>query len=541
MTVLEIRIFLGMAGYYRRFVKNFSQISKPLTQLTKKDVSFVWTSKCEESFHELRHRLTTALVLALPSGSGGYRGHVIAYDSRKLKTHEDNYPVHGLDLAAIVFALKIWHHYFYGERFEIFADHKSLKYWFTQAELNMMQQIWMDLLKDYDCEIKYIQALLIQLQILLAARNCNAIWVVVDRLSKSAHFLPYNWDFNFDRMSRLYVQEVVPLHGIPLSIVSDQDPSYHRSIGMAPFKALYGHHCRTPLFWDEFGERQVEGPQMIQQMTDVVELIRRRIKVAQERHESYANTHRRPLHFEVGVHVFLRVSPFRKVMIFGLNVKLSLRFIRPFEILEKVGDVAYHLDLPPYILGIHDVFHVSLQRQYVADKSYILHPTEVQLDQDLYYVERPLRILDRKDKKNHIYTSGASCTNIAVIRGALRAKKPELLTVILPQNLKKQPPESQELLNLHFLCPLDNSDHFVDSPYISVQTMENQIKELERQGSSVASEVELERLKYERQRSAEMIRKYVSIIVLCLPTQMFQVHHYLESLYLIFGGHGGTF
>ncbi|XP_073129709.1 uncharacterized protein [Henckelia pumila] len=102
----------------------------------------------------------------------------------------------------------------------------------------------------------------------------------------------------------------------------------------------------------------------------------------------------------------------------------------------------------------------------------------------------------------------ASCTNIVVIRAALRAKKPELLTVILPQNLKKQPPESQELLNLHFLCPLDNSDHFVDSPYISVQTMENQIKELERQGSSVASEVELERLKCKRQQSAEMIRKW---------------------------------
>ncbi|XP_073153309.1 uncharacterized protein [Henckelia pumila] len=173
-------------------------------------------------------------------------------------------------------------------------------------------------------------------------------------------------------MARLYVQEVVRLHGISLSIVSDRDPSYHRSIDMAPFKALYRRRCRTPLFWDEVGERQVEGPQMIQQMTDAVEMIRE--------------------------HVFLRVSPFRKVMRFGLKGKLSPRFIGPLEILDKVGDVAYRLALPSYFSSIHDEFHVSLLRQYVADESHILHPIEVKLDQDLSYVERPLRIFDRKDK-----------------------------------------------------------------------------------------------------------------------------------------------
>ncbi|XP_073139130.1 uncharacterized protein [Henckelia pumila] len=132
-------------------------------------------------------------------------------------------------------------------------------------------------------------------------------------------------------------------------------------------------------------------------MTDAEELIRWRIKVAQDRQASYANTHRRPLHFEVGEHVFLRVSPFRKVMRFGLKGKLLPRFIDPFEILENVGDVAYRLTLPPYLSGIHDVFHVSLLRQYVADESHILHPTEVQLDQDLSYVEIPLKILHRKE------------------------------------------------------------------------------------------------------------------------------------------------
>ncbi|XP_073137267.1 uncharacterized protein [Henckelia pumila] len=137
---------------------------------------------------------------------------------------------------------------------------------------------------------------------------------------------------------------------------------------------------------------------MIQQMTDAVELIRKRIKKAQDRQASYANTHRKPLHFEVREHVFLRVSPFRKGMRFVLKGKLSPRFIGSFEIIEKVGDVAYGLDLPPYLSSIHDVFHVSFLRQYVAVESHILHPNEVQLDRDLSYVERPLRILDKKEK-----------------------------------------------------------------------------------------------------------------------------------------------
>ncbi|XP_073121867.1 uncharacterized protein [Henckelia pumila] len=146
---------------------------------------------------------------------------------------------------------------------------------------------------------------------------------------------------------------------------------------MAPFEALYDRRCRTPLFWDEVGERQVEGPESIQQMVDKVELIRKMIKTAQDRQASYANTKRRPFHFESGEHVLLRVSPFRKVMRFCLKGNLAPQFIVPFKILEKVGDVAYLLALLPYLSSIHNVFHVSLLCQYVADESHILHPTEV--------------------------------------------------------------------------------------------------------------------------------------------------------------------
>jgi hypothetical protein len=159
-NVHEIRSFLGLAGYYRRFVEGFSKLSGPLTALTKKNARFEWTEECEHSFQELKQRLVTAPILTLPSGSDGFviysdasrkglgcvlmqNGKVIAYASRQLKNHELNYPTHDLELAAIVFALKIWRHYLYGEKCEIFTDHKSLKYLFTQKELNLRQRRWL--------------------------------------------------------------------------------------------------------------------------------------------------------------------------------------------------------------------------------------------------------------------------------------------------------------------------------------------------------------------------------------------------------------
>jgi len=170
--VTEIRSFLGLASYYRRFIEGFSRIAMPLTQLTKKGQKFEWTEKCENSFQELKKRLNISPILALPDPNGHFvvfcyasrMGlgcvlmqdiNVVAYASRQLRIHEKNYPTHDLELAAIVFALKICRHYLYGAKFEIFSDHKSLKYLFDKKELNMRQRRWMKFLKDYDFELHY--------------------------------------------------------------------------------------------------------------------------------------------------------------------------------------------------------------------------------------------------------------------------------------------------------------------------------------------------------------------------------------------------
>jgi hypothetical protein len=171
-TVKEVRSFLGLAAYYRRFIENFSKIAKPLTSLLEKGVDFSWTDERQKAFEELKKRLTTAPVLALPDQSKRFTvycdasrdglgcvlmqdGRVIAYASRQLRRHELNYPTHDLELAAVVHALKIWSHYLFGQRCNIYTDPKSLKYIFTQNELNMRQRRWLELVKDYDLEIHY--------------------------------------------------------------------------------------------------------------------------------------------------------------------------------------------------------------------------------------------------------------------------------------------------------------------------------------------------------------------------------------------------
>lgn len=295
--------------------------------------------------------------------------------------------------------------------------------------------------------------------------GCDMIWVIVDRLTKSAHFLPVSSETPLDKLVNVYMENIVSLHGVPVSIVSDRDSrftskfwtafqeaigtelrlstayhpqtdgqsertiqtledmlracvldfkgswdgmvklmefsynnSYHSAIDMAPFEALYGRKCRSPIYWDEVGVRTITGPELLEKTLEKVKVIRERLKTAQDRSKSWADSKRRPLDFDVGDKVYLKVSPTKGVMRFGVKGKLSPRFIGPYEILEKVGALAYRLALPPVLAQVRNVFHVSQLRKYVADPSHVLEAQPLELKDDVTYEEVPVKIVDRKDQ-----------------------------------------------------------------------------------------------------------------------------------------------
>ncbi|KAL0401278.1 UNVERIFIED_CONTAM: hypothetical protein Slati_4157700 [Sesamum latifolium] len=168
---------------------------------------------------------------------------------------------------------------------------------------------------------------------------------------------------------------------------------------MAPYEALYGRKCRSPICWDIEGLRQLEGPELVQETVDKIQTVKQCLKAAQDRQKSYVDKHRREMEYEVGEKVFLRVSPWRGILRFGRKGKLSSRYIGSYEILERVGPLAYRLALPAELSQIHDVFHVSLLRRYRSDPSHILRESEIEISEGLTYVEEPTEILDWSIKR----------------------------------------------------------------------------------------------------------------------------------------------
>ena len=167
---------------------------------------------------------------------------------------------------------------------------------------------------------------------------------------------------------------------------------------MAPYEELYGRPCRSPLCWTEVGKSSITGPDLIRDTSEKVSLIRRRLLTAQSRQKSYADVRRRPLEFEVGDHVFLKVMPERGVVRFGKRGKLSPRFIRPFEILERVGTVAYQLALPPSMSGVHEVLHVSTLRKYTPDPAHVVDWGQTEVDTNGTFEEGLVCIVDSRDQ-----------------------------------------------------------------------------------------------------------------------------------------------
>ena len=167
---------------------------------------------------------------------------------------------------------------------------------------------------------------------------------------------------------------------------------------MTPYEALYGRPCRSPLCWTEVGESSITGPDLIKDISEKVSLIRHRLLMAQSKQKSYVDVRRRPLEFEVGDHVFLKVMPKRGVVRFGKHGKLLPRFIRPFEILERICTVAYRLALPPSMIGVHEVFHVSMLRKYTPDPAHVVDWGQIEIDTDETFEEGPVCILDSRDQ-----------------------------------------------------------------------------------------------------------------------------------------------
>ncbi|GJS67618.1 putative reverse transcriptase domain-containing protein [Tanacetum coccineum] len=265
----------------------------------------------------------------------------------------------------------------------------------------------------------------------------DTIWVIVDRLTKSAHFLPTKKTDSMEKLTRLYLKEIVwtnldmstayrpqtdgqskrtiqtledMLRAYVIDFGSSWDShfplvefsynnSYHASIKVAPYEALYGRKCRSPVCWSEVGDSQLTGPELIRDTTEKIVQIKNRLLTARSRQKSYADKRLKPLEFEVGDMVLLKVSPWKGVVRFRKRGKLSPRYIGPFKILARVGPVAYTLELPEELKGIHSTFHVSNLKKCLAEGDVVVPMEEIQLDDKLHMIEEPVEIIDREVKR----------------------------------------------------------------------------------------------------------------------------------------------
>jgi hypothetical protein len=293
----------------------------------------------------------------------------------------------------------------------------------------------------------------------------DSIWVIVDRLTKLAHFIPVKTTYSGPQLAELYMSRIVCLHGVPKKIVSDRgtqftskfwerlhktldtqlyfssayhpqtdgqservnqiledmlrscalqygrswdkslsyaefsyNNSYQKNLKMTPFEMLYGHSCRTPLFWSEAGERKVFGPHILQEAEKQVHMVREKLRVTQLRQKSYADHRRRELSFEVRYFVYLKVPPMKGLHHFKVWDKFASRFIGPFKILEKRGEVAYQLELLPQLSDVHDVFHVSQLKKCLRVPEEQLPMEDLDAKEDLSYHEYLVKILKTSER-----------------------------------------------------------------------------------------------------------------------------------------------
>ncbi|GJR41084.1 putative reverse transcriptase domain-containing protein [Tanacetum coccineum] len=349
----EIRSFLGLAGYYQRLMCG--------------------GDKQDEAFQILKEKLCNAPVLALPDGPDDFvvycdaskqgfgsvlmqRGKVIAYASRQLKKHEKNYTTHDLELGAVVFALKIWRHYLYGTKSSNASkDLKAPTEWLRGLERHFEQRD--------DGEIYFFDRIWIPSvggvrKLIMDEAHTSRYPVIVDRLPKSAHFLPIRKDYKTEKLAKIYTNEIIARHGVPVLIISDRDGRFTSRLWQAFQKALgmrldmsTAYHLQT----DGQSERTIQTLEDMLRACVIdfggswdthLPLIEFSYNNARSHQKSYADKRRKPLDFKVGDRVLLKVSPWKGVVRFGKKGKLAPRYAGPFEIVECVGPVAYRLKLP---------------------------------------------------------------------------------------------------------------------------------------------------------------------------------------------------
>nr|GFB71632.1 putative reverse transcriptase domain-containing protein [Tanacetum cinerariifolium] len=252
------------------------------------------------------------------------------------------------------------------------------------------------------------------------SQGYDTIWVIVDQLTKSAIFTPIRETDPMDKLARIYQKKVVTRHGIPVSIISDHDPrfasnfwrslqnalvkfsynnSYHATINAAPFEALCGRKFRSPICWTKVVETQILGPELIQETTEKIVQIKQTMQAARDRQKSYADLKRKPMEFQVGDKVMLKVSPWKGVVCFVKRGKLNPRNVGPFKVLERVEDAAYKLDLPEELSRVHNTFHVSNLKKCHADEPLAVPLDGLHFDDKLHFVEKPVEIMDRELKR----------------------------------------------------------------------------------------------------------------------------------------------
>ncbi|GJV59228.1 putative reverse transcriptase domain-containing protein [Tanacetum coccineum] len=422
-TSTEVRSFLGLTGYYRRYIKNFSKIAKSLTILTQKSKTFDWGEQHELTFQTLKDKLCNAPVLALPDGLEYFvvyydasriglgcvlmqRGKVIAYASRRLKIHEKNYTTNDLKLGAVVFALKIWRHYMYGTKSVIYTDHKSLQHIFSQKELNMLESVMGDvrtLIMDEAYKSKYS----------IHPGADKMYYDLRDRLSLE-HQGHLACSSTGD--SRMEMGEKIAIdfarHGVLISFISDRDSRFASRFLVQSYKRHYGtrldmstaYHLDQWSEWTYYSDfrkdllrsccpglrRKLDG----HLLSVVRQLCGSRLERSVDRDLDCI-----ALEFSVCNYVLLKVSPWKGVVRFGKKGKLAPRFVGPFEIIEKVGPVAYRLDLPEELNGVHDTFHMSNLKKCLTNPTLKVPLDEIRVDAKLNYIEEPVEILEREFKK----------------------------------------------------------------------------------------------------------------------------------------------